>query len=347
MLDKTPYITGKEGFNSRTMLLLATVYTFVLVLFFAVFHLPYFEALRTDAWPIIPTMALGSFVAGSTFLGGGAVAFPVMTKIMGIDPTLAKQFSLAIQSVGMSSASLLIILLNRKLPYRLIAIATAFAALGVVLNLQFAENLLTTPDLKIGFSLFVLCFLVVSKLSSSPPSVNYRPHSPALYPAQSLLILFSFLGGWVAGFIGSGADLFSFCIFFLLCRLPLKTAIQSSVLVMAGCSLIAVLYLYLTQSFISQPSKPLVDPVDLVSLWLLAAPVVLVGAPIGVLFCRTVSIKTLNVFIYTIALLELCSTIVLVDISADRAPYYLGITVLAITVFLMLKVYGLKLTTRD
>ncbi|MFT5200306.1 MAG: putative membrane protein YfcA, partial [Planctomycetota bacterium] len=44
------------------------------------------------------TMAVGSFIAGATSEGGGAVAFPVMTLGFKIAPDVARDFSLLIQT---------------------------------------------------------------------------------------------------------------------------------------------------------------------------------------------------------------------------------------------------------
>ncbi|MGB5592583.1 MAG: sulfite exporter TauE/SafE family protein, partial [Crocosphaera sp.] len=51
-------------------------------------------------WQIALTMLFGSMIAGGTSMGGGAVAFPVFTKLLHIPPHDAKIFSLAIQIVG-------------------------------------------------------------------------------------------------------------------------------------------------------------------------------------------------------------------------------------------------------
>ncbi len=50
-------------------------------------------------------MVFGSFVAGSTAAGGGAVSFPVFTKLLHIPADEARTFGLLIQSVGMTMAS--------------------------------------------------------------------------------------------------------------------------------------------------------------------------------------------------------------------------------------------------
>ncbi|MDJ0901719.1 MAG: hypothetical protein QNJ55_23255 [Xenococcus sp. MO_188.B8] len=65
-----------------------------------------------DNWQVALTMVFGSEIAGETSVGGGAVAFPVFTKVLHIAPQDAKLFSLAIQSVGMTAASVAIILIG-------------------------------------------------------------------------------------------------------------------------------------------------------------------------------------------------------------------------------------------
>ena len=54
-------------------------------------------------------MVIGSMIAGATPLGGGIVAFPVSVLILGFTPPQGRDFSLLIQSVGMTAASFLIL----------------------------------------------------------------------------------------------------------------------------------------------------------------------------------------------------------------------------------------------
>mmetsp|Transcript_10656 Transcript_10656/g.15897 ORF Transcript_10656/g.15897 Transcript_10656/m.15897 type:complete len:132 (+) Transcript_10656:754-1149(+) len=58
----------------------------------------------TEGWKLFLMMVFGSFVAGATSEGGGSVAFPVMTLVLGIAPDIARDFSLMIQSIGMTAA---------------------------------------------------------------------------------------------------------------------------------------------------------------------------------------------------------------------------------------------------
>ena len=62
-----------------------------------------------EHWYYPVTMVVGAFVAGSTPEGGGAVAFPVLSIFLNIDRVLARDFSMMIQSVGMTSASIFIL----------------------------------------------------------------------------------------------------------------------------------------------------------------------------------------------------------------------------------------------
>ena len=61
--------------------------------------------LYSDYWPISVLMVFGSFIAGASSEGGGAIAFPGLTLLFNTPPEVARNFSLAIQSIGMSAAS--------------------------------------------------------------------------------------------------------------------------------------------------------------------------------------------------------------------------------------------------
>ncbi|KAI1708349.1 protein kinase domain-containing protein [Ditylenchus destructor] len=81
-------------------------------------------AIRYDIFRLYPTryemaltMILGATVAGATSEGGGAVAFPVMTLLLHIDSTVARDFSLMIQSCGMTSATFTILWMKVQLEW--------------------------------------------------------------------------------------------------------------------------------------------------------------------------------------------------------------------------------------
>jgi uncharacterized membrane protein YfcA len=80
------------------------------------------------------TMIFGSLIAGATSEGGGAIAFPVFTKILDISPHDAKVFALAIQSVGMTAASLFIIINRVAVEWRVIFWAGFGGIFGIIIG---------------------------------------------------------------------------------------------------------------------------------------------------------------------------------------------------------------------
>ena len=68
----------------------------------------------SDKYIMSITMIFGAMVAGMTSEGGGAVAFPVMTLALHIRPAVARDFSLMIQSCGMSAAAFTIFWMKLK-----------------------------------------------------------------------------------------------------------------------------------------------------------------------------------------------------------------------------------------
>ena len=65
------------------------------------------------------TMVFGSLVAGATSVGGGAVAFPVMTLVLDVAPAVARDFSMMIQTVGMVAATFTILYQQVRAPLSL------------------------------------------------------------------------------------------------------------------------------------------------------------------------------------------------------------------------------------
>jgi len=111
-------------------------------------------------WEISLTMVFGALIAGATSEGGGAVAFPVFTKLLHISPSDAKVFSLAIQSVGMSAAALVIIYMRIPIEWRVIRWASLGGVLGIVLSSCLLAPLLSAPVLKMSFTAMISRFAV-------------------------------------------------------------------------------------------------------------------------------------------------------------------------------------------
>lgn len=281
---------------------------------------------------IAPIMSLGSFVAGATFLGGGAVAFPALTKILGTDPQTAKTFSFAIQSVGMSSAAFYILTRISIFPIKFVMLYLAMAAAGLALSLTLFQDVFLSSDIRVGFTLFVLCFLVIylwthKNISTHPElKIDLGPfnHQNIELNKKSIAatLLCAFIGGCISGLIGSGADLLAFCLLTLFFRVEIKLATQLSVIIMAILSIVGVLSEIFIHGTLSTEVK---------NLWIIAAPIVLFGAPLGAIFCRRTTSTSLIVFIVCIVVVEVISTLLLINIAKERYIYYFFCFILAVT----------------
>lgn len=225
------------------------------------------------------TMVFGSFIAGGTALGGGAVAFPVMTKLLGIEPATAKVFSLAIQSFGMTAASIAIIFGGIKYYRSILLIALLGALPGVFISLFLIADLFPRLATKSLFSLFLFVFAIT--LIRSNWQERCRFSFDSTFKNHSLIVFITaFFGGMVSGLIGSGADVAIFALLMLYFKANLKVATATSVLVMAVTSVFASTINYFFLNTIDQQ----------ISQYVLAAiPVVIVGAPLGAYFCAKVS----------------------------------------------------------
>lgn len=289
------------------------LYLLLAGLYFAILGEEFLAAINYPNWLIAPIMTFGSFVAGATFLGGGSVAFPALTKILQTDPITAKTFSLAIQSVGMTSASIYIVSRVRNLPINFMLLYLIAAAVGMAISLTQLELRIPAIDLRISFTLFIVCFLSVYLISINEHTSSLETHLERSLRDTLLTVFCGLCGGLVSGLLGSGADLIGFSLLVLYFRIEIKRATQISVILMAATAVIGSSFQYFIQDSISD---------QVIDLWLIAAPVVLFGAPLGAVFCRRISAKFLMIFICTIVLVEVASTLALVSINTNRIFIY-------------------------
>jgi len=120
--------------------------------------------------PLMVAMIFGSMIAGSTPLGGGVVAFPVTVLILSFTPSQGRDFSLLIQSVGMTAASFLIFsekehLLNGE--GFLMAAFCFFSCVGLVIGF-YIQSKLSPFVVNVFYTASVACFaIILAGISSS------------------------------------------------------------------------------------------------------------------------------------------------------------------------------------
>lgn len=230
------------------------------------------------------TMVLGAFVAGFTPEGGGAVAFPVLNVFLNIDRVLARDFSMMIQSVGMTSASIFILTSRETVrkDYRPLFWIIPTCCVGTALGFIFLQKI----PVYIIQALF-LCLsatFVVSFYFS-----DHRGIEPGLKVRTrgqwALLLVVLVIGGMVSSLFGTGGDILVYMLFITWFNMVPKIAVRMSIVLQAAISLFGYAYrgseTFLQYNgyssyFLQKPLTP-----DEVRAWLCAFPVVLFMAPFG------------------------------------------------------------------
>jgi uncharacterized protein len=205
-----------------------------------------------DSWSVSVTMVFGSFVAGSTPQGSGAVAFPVFTKVLEVPSEVARSFSLSIQAIGMGTASLAIVINRRLVEWRAVVLGAAAALVGFVISMfligdpdaPFWPSTLPGPYVRVTFTLVLaaMAFVVylgtrvlIRKVDVALPPMNRR-----LYGA---LVVAGLVGGLSSFLIGSGADVMIYLFVVVLFGVDPRVGVPTSVIVMALVSVLALLTL--------------------------------------------------------------------------------------------------------
>ncbi len=254
----------------------------------------------SDNWGIAVAMAIGSYAAGATPMGGGTVGFPVLVLLFGEAPTLGRDFSFAIQSVGMTSASIFIICRRQPVEWPMVRWALLGSLIGTPLGVLFIAPAASGLIIKVAFAV-VWCSFGVLHLYRLKEIVQHEGLAPGAHRFdRNAGFLVGLLGGaTVSSITGVGVDMVLYAVLVLLCQSDLKIAIPSSVIIMAATSLIGLA----TKTVFGSIEVGVFDK------WLAAAPVVVLGAPLGAFIVSrigrsstllVVSLLCIGQFIWTI-----------------------------------------------
>ncbi len=275
-------------------------------------------------WQISLTMVFGSMVAGGTATGGGAVAFPVFTKLLHIPPHDAKVFCLAIQSVGMSAAALTILVKGLRVEWRVIWWASLGGIPGIILGSAFLAPYLPPDAVKMVFT------TVVGSLAATLLAINQNQkqyYSRILiwrHRERVLLLLVGLLGGIFSGLVGNGIDVLAFSVMVLWFRLNEKIGTPTSVILMAINAFVGfTLHRFVLGDFTEQVH----------SYWLAAIPVVVIGAPVGALLCSLLGSKTIRKILISLIGLELISTLILIPFRPTVVYSCLAVLTLSLSTY--------------
>ncbi len=258
-------------------------------------------------WPIALAMSFGSYIAGSTPMGGGSVGFPVLVLLFELPGALGRNFGLAVQSIGMVSASIYIVSARRPLDLSLLKPALFGALIGTPLGAAFAAPFVPDLWVKLTFAI-VWCSFGIMHLMKLNELVSNQGESDRWRSwDRSIGLAIGIAGGVVSSITGVGIDMIVYATMVLLYRADLKISIPTSVVLMAFTSVIGIASNVVLSRI--NPVLYAVDP-EVFANWLAAAPVVAVGAPFGAIVVNLISRKPTLIIVSTLCILQFVWTIV-------------------------------------
>lgn len=279
--------------------------------------------LFADNWFMSITMACGSFVAGATSQGGGAVAFPVMTLIFGIEPDAARDFSMMIQSVGMTSAAVAIWFRRIKVETNALIYSGIGGAAGMLIGLVWIQDWFEPDPTKIFFVALWLAFGVALIIINRHPKAAKLERIPnPTHKTKALLFLTGICGGMVSGLLGSGLDILVFAFLVLGFRICEKVATPTSVILMAGNSLAGFMF-----RLWFRETGPVIEQ-STWNYWWVCVPVVAFGAPFGAKFISKRGRHFIVRLLIFVIFAQFITAIIVV-------PFDRNLVILAVTTFVL------------
>jgi uncharacterized membrane protein YfcA len=237
---------------------------------FLIFGQRYWTA-ALEHWPIAIAMSLGSVVAGSTPMGGGTIGFPVLVLLLHQSASIGRNFGMAAQALGMTSA--MIFILCRRTPLQVLTLVWGLvgAAAGLLAGTFIISPLLPGSIVKLLFASVWMSFGILTVARNR--EICLLDRVPRLGRTADILtaICVGLLGGVINSIIGVGIEMVVYTVLVLRYRCDLKAAVPTAVSVGAMTSVMAI-GLHALLGDIGQ---------ETFFNWLAAAPIIVFGAPFG------------------------------------------------------------------
>ena len=264
--------------------------------------------------------------------GGGAVAFPVMTLVLHVHPSVARDFSMMIQATGMSCATFAIFFMGVQIEWRAVIFGSLGGVVGLICGLEFIDPHLTPPLKKMGFvSLFFSFAFALFLLNRHHKRKTYVTIPQFKLWKAILLFVTGVLGGILTSFAGTGLDICCFSVLTLFFRVSEKTATPTSVVLMAWNSILGVYWRRVIMNTVSQEAWEFLA---------VAVQIVVIGTPFGTVLGTHFHRQVLASFVYILDTVSLILAFVLVPQTPALAGGSVGVIIFGFIFYAVMMKFG-------
>jgi uncharacterized membrane protein YfcA len=278
-----------------------------------------------DNLAVMITMVFGSFIAGSSPEGSASVAYPIFTLYLGIIPDVARNFAFAIQSIGMTAASIYI--LNKKIPldWNYIIYVTLGGLFGLVLGTYYLVPHVLPVYAKLIFVSLWLAFGIVLFLENRK---SQRVIFEKIIDFRNMdiinLLVFGFIGGGISSLFGTGINIFTFCFLVIYYKVNEKVATPSSIIIMT----VETIAGFVLHALIMQDIA-----VQTYDMWLSCIPIVIFFAPLGTYLVHKISRHSFTTFLYVIFFVQYIGAMIVIKPDIPKSMLSLGIIIFGLIFF--------------
>lgn len=294
-----------------------------------------------EAWHMSLTMVFGSFIAGATSEGGGAVAFPVMTLLFKIPPPVARDFSLMIQAVGMTAAALSILLARIPVERHALVWSSLGGLIGIILGIEVVAPLMSPPVVKMTFLAVWLAFTFALYWINRYHDREVLTRIEG-WGSRHALLLFGtgVIGGVISGLTGSGLDILTFSLLVLRFRISEKIATPTSVILMGLNAVVGFAWKGVFAPLLETGQAGLAA--EAWQYWWVCVPIVVVGAPAGAQFIKNRSRLFVASILYVSIAVQFVAGLVIIPQTPGLVAYTTAIFLAALGMFWYMASGGVK-----
>jgi uncharacterized protein len=274
---------------------------------------------------VIITMIFGAFIAGSSPEGSASIAYPVFTLVLDIAPSDARNFAFAIQSFGMTAASILILNMRIAVDWHYIKIVSLSGLIGLIVGSYYVAPHIPPKIAKLFFvSLWFSFGIVLWYINRDKQRLVVNNLPPLLSKDVIILIGFGIVGGIISSIFGTGINIFTYCLMVIFYKLSEKVATPSSVIIMTIETLAGFFIHTALLNDFSIKSK---------EMWLACIPFVIFIAPLGAYIINKVSRLKVANLLYAILFIQYIGALLVIKPSTPQLMMSVVIIISGVLLF--------------